>query len=132
MFNLIDKVKAASVLDNLDNVHAPVGDKDRTQLDLNSVTNTITSIIRVALDVIAYLAAAYFLYGAFMYIISYGNEAKAGKAKQTMIWAVAGLAIAILARLLVNVTITQFSNSPNDANLTNQINTQGTPVTPAK
>jgi hypothetical protein len=100
---MIDKIffKIAQAAEStpFNNLHVPAG--EGTSTTLISVIDTITSIITILMEIIGFLAALYFLYGALLYIISYGNDSKATKAKQTMIWALIGLAVAILARLLV-------------------------------
>lgn len=116
MIQLFSKAQAAgsSVLNA---IHVPKGDKKYgTDLDFNSVTNSIQSIIRIMLDAIGLFAALYFLYGAFMYIMSMGNEAKATKAKVTMFWAVVGLLIAILAQFMVNIVLSSLSTDSSEFN----------------
>jgi len=128
MINFIEKVKA---LDPLSGITIPTTDPTgnavkKTSFDFNYVNTTLQSVIAMTLNIVGYLSALFFLYGAFMYIISYGNEAKAGKAKQTMTWAILGLGIAILARLFVAVIANEFSSNPNNANSLNEVTSQTT------
>ena len=105
MLNLIEKVYAATAdatTKTLDDLHVPGSTvTDKTSLSLGSVTQTVIYVTSWIMNLIGYVAAIYFLYGTILYIISFGNDAKAQKAKQTMINALIGLAIAVLARFII-------------------------------
>lgn len=65
----------------------------------------IQRLIKNATDLLLYIAGAvgliYLIYGAILYFTAYGNEEKVNKAKQTIYWAIAGIAIIILAKIIV-------------------------------
>lgn len=48
-----------------------------------------------------FLVIAYGIYGGILYITSYGNEEKATKGKNTMVWAIVGAIIIALAFVIV-------------------------------
>ena len=48
-----------------------------------------------------FLVIAYGIYGGILYVTSYGNEEKATKGKNTMVWAVVGAIIIALAFVIV-------------------------------
>ena len=56
-------------------------------------------------SLIAVVALAALLYGAFMYITSLGDETKTEKAKQIILYAIVGLIILGAAGIAVNVAI---------------------------
>ncbi|KKP87832.1 MAG: hypothetical protein UR93_C0030G0005 [Berkelbacteria bacterium GW2011_GWA2_35_9] len=47
------------------------------------------------------LASIVILYAAFQYMTSAGDESKAGQAKQTLYWAIIGVAVITLSFLIV-------------------------------
>lgn len=67
------------------------------------------SLVRMALSVAALVAVAFVLYGGFLYITSGGNADRAGKALETIINALVGLIIAILASTIVGFVAGRFS-----------------------
>lgn len=87
----------------LNDVHVPTGGADKLGINLDTIKCEIIWLQRGILYIGGAVALLYFLYGAVSYIISYGNEAKAAKAKQTMIWAVMGVVVIALAQLMVNL-----------------------------
>lgn len=64
------------------------------------LTNWISGIISL-------IAVPMFLYGGFLYVVSFGNEDQTGKAKKVLTGAIIGLVLAMGAFALVN-TITAF------------------------
>lgn len=85
--------------------------------DLNSVAaNTnlpkwgtfgdiIKNIIQILLGVVAILAVAFIVISGYRFITSAGNEEAVSKAKANLTWAVAGLAVTLLAWVIMTVVL---------------------------
>lgn len=67
--------------------------------DLVDLIQTITSWILI---IIGLVGVIFLLYGAFVYITAGGNEEKVGEAKKIIIYALIGIAVAILAFAIVS------------------------------
>lgn len=65
------------------------------------VSESIIYYTGILLVLIAIGAFLYILYGAFLYVTAYGDEAKTKQAKEAIKYAIIGMIIAILARLAV-------------------------------
>ena len=63
----------------------------------------LANIGTLALTLAGGIAVIFILIGAFQYFTAYGNEEKAQKAKTTIIWALTGVVVIILSRLIVYV-----------------------------
>lgn len=68
-----------------------------------TVTDVLNRIINYAILVVSPLAAVMILYGAFQILTSRGSEEKYRAGRKTIIYALGGLAIVILARGLVSI-----------------------------
>lgn len=55
------------------------------------------------------------IYGGFRYITSGGDSGKVGNAKNTLIYAIVGLIIVVLAQIIVNFVITQTGSSATNS-----------------
>ena len=66
---------------------------------------TLNIIIDVVLGVLGLLAVAIIIYGGFMYTTSAGDANKIKKAKDTIMYGVIGLVIALLAFAIVNFVV---------------------------
>ena len=66
---------------------------------------TLNTIINVVLGVLGLLAVAMIIYGGFMYTTSAGDATKIKKAKDTIMYGVIGLVIALLAYAIVNFVV---------------------------
>lgn len=88
--------------------------KESTITELNTKTDltaekTFKEIKPVIFDILQqyilptafFLVIAYGIYGGILYITSYGNEEKATKGKNTMVWAIVGAIIIALAFVIV-------------------------------
>ena len=64
--------------------------------------STLQTIINVALGLIGFVAVVMIILGGFQYITSSGDAAKVTKAKNTIMYGVIGLVIALLAFAIVN------------------------------
>jgi len=99
---------AASSQDELTTICASAGDKPSycsTVKTTNSPISGTAGVINKVTDIIAFAAGAVavimVIYGGFTYIISNGDPSKITKARQIIIYALAGLVIIILAREIV-------------------------------
>jgi hypothetical protein len=66
------------------------------------VEDVVSSVINVITWVIGIIAVIMLIFGGIQYATSAGDEKKVTTAKNTIIYAVVGLAIALLAFVLVN------------------------------
>ena len=71
-----------------------------------SVGDTMANIVNILLYVIGAVAVLVIIIGGIMYAVSAGDPGKAKKAKDTILYAVVGLAVAMLAYAIVNFVIT--------------------------
>ena len=76
-----------------------------TKQDLPDI---ITTIINVMLFIAAALAVIMIIYGGIRYITAHGDEKQVKVAKDTIVYSVAGLIIAILAYALVTFIFDRF------------------------
>jgi hypothetical protein len=63
----------------------------------------ITVAITIAIRIIAAVAFLFILIGGFRYILSQGDPQGVSKAKSTIVYALIGLAVAILAQVIVTI-----------------------------
>lgn len=71
-----------------------------------NLMETINTIISVVLGVLGILAVAYIIYGGFMLTTATGDPAKIKKARETIMYGVIGLVVALLAFAIVNFVLT--------------------------
>ena len=73
-----------------------------------NLPDIITTIINVMLFIAAALAVIMIIYGGIRYITAHGDEKQVKVAKDTIVYSVAGLIIAILAYALVTFIFDRF------------------------
>ena len=66
-----------------------------------SLPNTASNIIKTTIGVVGLLAVVFIIVGAIQYITSSGDAGKAAKAKNTILYAVIGLVVALLSYAIV-------------------------------
>jgi hypothetical protein len=69
---------------------------------LSDIWLIVAAVIEILLRVAALVAVGFVIYGGFSYIISQGEPSKTAQARTTLINALAGLAIAVLAAVVVS------------------------------
>jgi type IV secretory pathway VirB2 component (pilin) len=84
--NAVDKVKPADVQNT-------------------SLESYIQTIINVLLGLIGVVAVIMLIYGGFRYVLSAGNEKATSAAKDTILFAIIGIVVAVLAFAIVNFVI---------------------------
>lgn len=77
--------------------------------DLFGSTGIITTVTNILLFIVGAIAVVMVIVGGFRYVVSGGNTANITTAKNTILYAVVGLIVAILAYALVNFVITSFA-----------------------
>jgi hypothetical protein len=75
-------------------------------VDLFGSTGILTTVTNVMLFVVGAIAVIMVIVGGLRYVVSGGNTANITTAKNTILYAVVGLIIAILAYAMVNFVIT--------------------------
>ena len=71
----------------------------------DDLVSSVKTIINVVLGVLSFVAVAIIILGGVSYMTSQGDPAKATKAKNTIIYAVIGLVVSLLAFAIVNFVI---------------------------
>lgn len=66
-------------------------------------TNLVAFAVEVLIALLILLSLATLIWGGFMWIMSGGNKQELEKARQTLVFAIAGLVVAFLAIAMVNV-----------------------------
>ena len=72
-----------------------------------SADTLIKNIVNTMLFLVGVLSVIMIIYGGIQYVISAGDSGKVGKAKNTILYAVIGLIVAILSYAIVNFVISQ-------------------------
>ena len=78
---------------------------DSKGTDGDSLMETVKNIINVALGVIGLIAVVMIILGGVQYTTSSGDAAKVKKAKDTIMYGVIGLVVALLAFAIVNFVL---------------------------
>jgi hypothetical protein len=79
--------------------------------DLFGNAGVLTEITNVILFVVGILSVIMLIYGGLRYVISGGDSKKVTDAKNTIMYAIIGLIIAILSFAIVNFVINAFTGS---------------------
>lgn len=74
---------------------------------LGSVRCFVFEVTKLALSFAGILAVIMLLWGAFLYVTSYGEDTKIETAKKTVLWSIAGLVVLALAYTIVNVFLNE-------------------------
>lgn len=72
-----------------------------------------TTIVNTALFLIGSIAVLMLIYGGIRYTISGGNEKSVTAAKNTILYAVVGIVVAVLAFAIVNFVLTALISTPS-------------------
>ena len=70
-----------------------------------NTTGIYTKIVSALYYLLGIAAVLAIIYGGYLYMTSRGNAAQAQKARTVLTWAIVGLAIAVLASVIVNIVV---------------------------
>lgn len=80
--------------------------------NVNDVNQMIKNTTDIALSVAGAVAGIFILIGGFEYLTAYGDQAKADSGKKTLTWAISGLVLVILSKVIV-MTLWKFLADPS-------------------
>lgn len=84
-------------------------EKDGTQgSTVNKLAKNVVNIFSLVVGAVAIIMI---IYGGFRYITSGGDSGNVGNAKNTLIYAIVGLVIVVLAQVIVQFVLAQSSNA---------------------
>jgi ABC-type Fe3+ transport system permease subunit len=78
------------------------------------VSNAVSAAVSILSIVVGVAAIIMIIVSGFRYITSGGDSNRVSSAKNTLIYAVIGLAIAVIAQVLVNFVITSSTNAAHN------------------
>ena len=99
-------------------VFCPNGDSVKSLEECKDLTNesnkdnlmkTVNGIINIVIGVIGFVAVAMTIYGGVQYTTSAGDPGKVKKAKDTIMYGIVGLVVAILAFAIVNFVLSSLT-----------------------
>ena len=79
--------------------------------ELDGNQGVITTIINTMLFIVGLLAVIMIIYAGIRFVTAHGDEKQVESARQTIIYSVVGLIVAILAYALVNWVFSQFKTT---------------------
>ena len=79
-------------------------------LNKNDLMTTLNNIINVVIGVIGFIAVIVIILGGVQYTTSAGESAKVKKAKDTIMYGIIGLIVALLAYSIVNFVLSNLFN----------------------
>jgi len=68
---------------------------------LQDINTLMANIISLALLLAGGIAIIYLIIGAYGYFTAFGNEERANKAKTTITWAIIGIAVILLSKVII-------------------------------
>ena len=89
-----------SKADNLENCKGIKGDGNK-----NDLMTTLSTIINVIIGVVGFVAVIVIILGGVQYTTSAGDPGKVKKAKDTIMYGIIGLVVALLAFAIVNFVL---------------------------
>jgi hypothetical protein len=81
--------------------------------DGSGVGNLVVAVVRILSWIVGIVAVIMIIVSGFKYIVSGGDSAKITSAKNTLIYALIGVAVAVLAQILVNFAFTTANDAAN-------------------
>ncbi|MEI6850958.1 MAG: hypothetical protein WCK26_03255 [Candidatus Saccharibacteria bacterium] len=98
--------RGLTYMDNTGNACAIEGPDPKKEDSLSIfIWHIVLNVLEIAIVATAYVSAFYTLYGGFLFITSRGNPEGAAKARSTMLQAVIGLIISLIAVGAVNFIV---------------------------
>ncbi len=93
------------------NLPASVREANGCTGSTNALPNIIVNILNAVIGVAGLVAVVFIIIGGFNYMTSAGDPGKTKKAKDTILYAVIGLIICVLAFAIVNFVIKNIINN---------------------
>ncbi len=79
----------------------------------NNLMGTVNTIINVIIGIVGFVAVVMMIMGGISFITSQGDSAKVAKARNTILYGVVGLIVAILAFAIVNFVLSSVFSAGN-------------------
>lgn len=86
-------------------------DDYKNQNNKSNLMETVNTIINVIIGIVGFVAVAMMIVGGINFITSQGDTAKVTKARNTILYGVVGLVVAILAFAIVNFVLSSVFKS---------------------
>lgn len=112
---IVQTTSALAILPKPDTLVGPTDEQQKTDAYKQGggygVSTIIPTITKFSIGFAGIMAFIAMVYGGFLYVISYGDDTKTGKAKKILTWSVIGLLIAMFSFAIVS-TLVKFRIAP--------------------
>lgn len=88
-----------------------IREEDVQAVGNGDVWGTVSTVLNVIVAIMGIAAVAVIILGAFSFLTSQGDASKVTKGKNTIIWGIVGLIVAIMAFAIVNFILDSFFGS---------------------
>ncbi len=85
-----------------------IREEDVQAVGNGDIWGTVSTVLNVVVGIMGIAAVAVIILGAFNFLTSQGDAAKVTKGKNTIIWGIVGLIVAIMAFAIVNFILDSF------------------------
>lgn len=93
-------------------VGAGLGDADAVSGDASDIDSVITTVVEVLSVIVGVLAVIMIIISGFKYVTSGGDAQKVASAKSTLIYAIIGIVIVVLAQVIVRFVLSSATATP--------------------
>lgn len=93
-------------------VGAGLGEADAVSGDTSDIDNVITTVVEVLSVIVGVLAVIMIIISGFKYVTSGGDAQKVASAKSTLIYAIIGIVIVVLAQVIVRFVLSSATATP--------------------
>ena len=111
----------------IENINAGVG-KTANEAGGLTMTQVISTVLNAMLFIVGLLAVIMLIYGGIRYVTSHGDKAQVTAAKDTIMYAVVGLVVAIIAYAAVSWITATFNNKDAAKSTDTTVTSSGTPA----
>lgn len=93
-------------------VGAGLGEADAVSGDASDIDSVITTVVEVLSVIVGVLAVIMIIISGFKYVTSGGDAQKVASAKSTLIYAIIGIVIVVLAQVIVRFVLSSATATP--------------------
>lgn len=86
-----------------------------TVFTTNKLMGRVNRVLKIAIGMAMLLAVVFIIYGGYQFVVSRGDSGKVNAARNTILYGVVGLIVALLAYAIINFMVVNMLQEPVEA-----------------